>query len=262
MIVIKYGGHALPDPGSVDPALELIAQEHREGKKIVLVHGGGPQINAALAVRGLGKEMVGGYRKTSPEVFAVVQEVLSGQVLRSIVNQLIHLGVNAVGLSAADGETIRAEKMHVEVDGTLTDIGLVGDVKNSNPALLKQLLADGYLPVISPIGVDTNGQGLNLNADLVAGVIGGALGAERVLYMTDVSGIYRNWPDANSKIDSICVDELRSLAPLFSEGMVPKVKSAINAIESGAQAVRIFDGRNISELRAALADSGGTLVVP
>lgn len=262
MIVIKYGGHALPEPGSIDPALELIAQEHRAGKKLILVHGGGPQINAALSARGLGKEMVAGYRKTSPEVFAVVQEVLSGQVLRSIVNQLVHLGINAVGLSAADGEIVRAEKMLVNLHGALTDVGLVGDIKSSNPALLIQLLADGYLPVISPIGVDVAGQGLNLNADLVAGAIGGALKAERVLYMTDVSGIYRNWPDASSKIDSICVAELRSLAPSFSEGMIPKVKSAINAIESGAQAVRIFDGRDIAELRAALADSGGTLVVP
>lgn len=262
MIVIKYGGHALPEPGAIDPALELIAHEFTTGEEIVIVHGGGPQINAALALRGLDKEMIGGYRRTSPEVFEVVQEVLSGQVLRSIVNQLVALGVNAIGLSAADGETVRAEKMLVNVDGTPTDIGLVGEVISTNPALLRTLIAERYLPVISPIGVSADGQGLNLNADLVAGALGGALSAERVLYMTDVEGIYRNWPDVNSKIDSICADELQSLLPTFTEGMIPKVTSALSAIASGAQAVRIFNGKTLSGLQAALADTGGTLVVP
>lgn len=262
MILIKYGGHALPQPGSVDPALELIAHEHNSGKKIILVHGGGPQINAALALRGLGKEMIAGYRKTTPEVFQVVQEVLSGQVLRSIVNQLISLGVNAVGLSAADGEMIRAERMQVQVDGAATDIGLVGEVVSANPALLNELLDSGYLPVISPIGVSAKGEGLNLNADLVAGALGGALGAERILYMTDVAGIYREWPNLDSKIDSISANELAGLLPTFTEGMIPKVTSALHAIEAGARAVRIFDGREISSLKNALADIGGTLVIP
>lgn len=262
MILIKYGGHALPEPGEVDPVLGLVADLHKSGEKIVLVHGGGPQINAALDRLNLGKEMVGGYRKTSPEVFAVVQEVLSGQVLRSIVNQLIASGVNAVGLSASDGETIRAQKTLVDVDGTPTDIGLVGEVVSTNPALIQGLLHSGYLPVISPVACDTSGQGFNLNADLVAGALGGALSADRVLYMTDVAGIYRNWPDASSLIDSICAEELASLLPTFADGMVPKVKSALHAIESGAKAVRIFNGKDIKAVQDALADKGGTVVVP
>ena len=176
MIVIKYGGHALPEPGAIDPALELIAHEFTTGEEIVIVHGGGPQINAALALRGLGKEMIGGYRKTSPEVFEVVQEVLSGQVLRSIVNQLGALGVNAVGLSAADGETVRAEKMLVTVDGTPTDIGLVGEVISTNPALLRTLIAEGYLPVISPIGVSIHAMQKSLKLSILQ------------LYTTDVCG--------------------------------------------------------------------------
>jgi acetylglutamate kinase len=260
MIVIKYGGHALPEPGSVDPVLELIAQEFRAGRKLVLTHGGGPQINAALSQAGLVKEMVGGYRKTTPEVFEIVQEVLSGKVLRTIVNQLIALGVDAVGLSAADGSMIRAKQMSVTVDGLSTDIGLVGDIDVTDPTLLTLLLSAGKLPVISPIGVSTDGQGLNLNADLVAGALGGALQAECVLFMTDVSGIYRNWPDQSSLIEEISAAELTSIAPSFAQGMAPKVKAALAALSHGAQTVRIFDGRTGENLRLAFAGKGGTLV--
>ena len=260
MIVIKYGGHALPEAESNDPILELIAARHNVGEKIILTHGGGPQINSALALRGLGKEMIAGYRKTTPEVFEIVQEVLSGRVLRTIVNHLISLGINAVGLSAADGEMVRASRMSVEVDGIATDVGLVGDIASTNPALLLSLCEAGYLPVISPIGVDRNGQGLNLNADLVAGAIGGALGAEAVIFMTDVEGIYRNWPDKDSLITEISAQELADLAPTFADGMIPKVKSALAALQAGAKSVRIIDGREASHLADAFAGIGGTLV--
>ncbi len=262
MIVIKYGGHALPETGAVDQALAMIAKEHLKGKQIVLVHGGGPQINSALEQKGLVKEMVGGYRKTTPEIFEVVQEVLSGKVLRAIVNQLISLGINAVGLSAADGEMIRAERMLVEIDGVPTDIGLVGEVVATNPSLLHSLLTQNYLPVISPIGVNAKGIGLNLNADLVAGALGGAMKAQGVLYMTDVDGIYRNWPDESSLIDSICAAELESLLPTFTEGMIPKVTSALSALKAGSDAVRIFNGKDLVQLENAFNDAGGTLVVP
>ena len=262
MIVIKYGGHVLPEAGAIDPVLQLIAQEHKSGRKIILTHGGGPQINAALSKHGIAKEMVGGYRKTTAEVFEIVQEVLSGKVLRTIVNQLIAAGVDAVGLSAADGSLIRAEKMTVNVDGVARDIGLVGDIAQTDPSILHSLISLGKLPVISPIGVSTTGQGLNLNADLVAGAIGGAMEAESVLFMTDVAGIYRNWPDESSLISDISATELTKLSPTFAEGMVPKVKAALAAIESGAQSVRIFDGRNVAHLRDALNGSGGTLVRP
>ncbi len=262
MIVIKYGGHALPINGEPDTSLALLARKYQDGQKLVLVHGGGPQINAALATRGLVGEMLGGYRKTTPEIFEVVQEVLSGQVLRSIVNQLIGLKVNAVGLSASDGELIRAKQMSVEINGNLVDIGLVGEVVATKPDLLESLLQLGYLPVVSPIGVDESGQGLNLNADLVAGAVGGALKADRVLYMTDVDGIYRSWPDKSSLIDSISAAELEALLPTFTEGMIPKVTSALSALKAGAQAVRIFNGKDLVALERALSDTGGTLVLP
>lgn len=262
MIVIKYGGHALPEAGAVDPILAHIANCHKAGEKLVLVHGGGPQINAELKAHDIQSEFVGGYRKTTPETFEIVQRVLSGGVLRTLVNQLIGAGVNAIGISAADGSTIRATTMKPIVDGVASDIGMVGQISAVNPVLLNQLLQADYLPVVSPVACDDFGNGLNLNADLVAGALGGALTSDQVIFMTDVSGIYRNYPDPASLIETISVAELKELLPTFSEGMIPKVESAISAIEAGANSARIIDGRDIKNLVAALDSQGGTLVTP
>ena len=253
MIVIKYGGHALPKDGSTDPSLALIAQEFKKGGKFVLVHGGGPQINSELTLHGIVPEMVNGLRKTTPEVFAVVQKVLSGDVLRGIVNQLIGLGVNAIGLSSGDGALIRAQQTQYE-------LGLVGEVATVNTKILEDLISAGYLPVISPIGVSAEGKGLNLNADLVAGEIGGSLKAEKVLFMTDVAGIFRNWPDVSSLIDKIDLNELIEIAEIFKEGMAPKVKALITAVQSGAQSAYVFDGRSAENLRKAIHGELGTKV--
>ena len=260
MIVIKYGGNALPSDTSNDPVLEAIADAFLDGEQIVLVHGGGPQIDAALSEKGLGKEKIAGYRITSEQVFSVVQSVLSGQVLRAIVNYLIGSDVNAVGLSASDGGLIRAKKFKPIVDGKAVDVGLVGEVADVNPMILETLITEGYLPVISPVAVDENGIGYNVNADLVAAAIGGALRADSVIFLTDVAGIYRNWPDQSSLITEITIDELKEIAPSFSEGMIPKVAAAIKAIDSGAFAVRITDGTDLSCVLDALDDRGGTLV--
>ena len=175
MIVIKYGGNALPSDDSADPVLEAIADAFLDGEQIVLVHGGGPQIDKALNEKGLGKEKVAGYRITTAEVFEVVQSVLSGTVLRSIVNYLIGSEVNAVGLSASDGGLIRAKKFKPVIDGKSVDIGFVGQVDETNPMILESLITEGYLPVISPVAADEDGIGYNVNADLVAAAIAGAL---------------------------------------------------------------------------------------
>ncbi len=262
MIVIKYGGHALPKANEPDEILSVIARHHLEGNKVVLVHGGGPQIDAELTLHGIEKEMVSGYRYTTPEVFEVVQQVLSGQVLRTLTNGLTGLGVLSIGLSAADARLITAKKFSPAVDGVETDIGLVGDIDAVNPEILTLLLESGYLPVVSPVAVNASGQGLNVNADIAAGAIAGALQVDEVIFMTDVAGIYRNWPDINSVISEISKAELASLQPSFSEGMVPKVKAALNALESGAKKVRIIDGRNAANLANAFLGFGGTVVVP
>ena len=146
------------------------------------------------------------------------------------------------------------------VDGRQVDIGFVGQVDEVNPMILEGLITEGYLPVISPVAVDADGVGYNINADLVAGAIGGALRADSVIFLTDVDGIYRNWPDEASLIDEISIDELKQIAPSFSEGMIPKVAAAINAIDSGAFSVRITNGTDLSAVLDALDDQGGTLV--
>jgi acetylglutamate kinase len=254
MFVFKYGGHAIPEGASVDPSIEYLAKLVKSGVKLVVVHGGGPQINRELEIHGIKSEMIDGYRKTTPEVFEVVQRTLSGEVLRNLTNQFISQGINAVGISAGDGNLIRAKNVKPE-------LGLVGVVSAVNPELLKNLMAQGITPVISPIAVNSEGMGMNMNADLIAGAIGGALGAEAVLFSTDVSGIYRNWPDETSLIESINSKELSSIAISFEGGMIPKAQAAINAIESGAKSVRIFDGRKVANVIAAFEGKAGTLVL-
>ena len=254
MFVFKYGGHAIPEGASVDPSIEYLAKLIKSGVKLVVVHGGGPQINRELEIHGIKSEMIDGYRKTTPEVFEVVQRTLSGEVLRNLTNQFISQGINAVGISAGDGNLIRAKNVKPE-------LGLVGVVSAVNPELLKNLMAQGITPVISPIAVNSEGVGLNMNADLIAGAIGGALSADAVLFSTDVSGIYRNWPDETSLIELIDSKELSSIAVSFEGGMIPKAQAAINAIESGAKSVRIFDGRKVANVIAAFEGKAGTLVL-
>jgi len=254
MFVFKYGGHAISESETVDPIIVHLSKVIKSGAKFVVVHGGGPQINRELEIHGIKSEMVGGFRKTTPEVFQVVQRTLSGEVLRNLTNQFISQGINAVGISAGDGNLIRAK---IENPA----LGLVGVVAAVNPDLLRNLMAQGITPIISPIAVDSDGLGLNMNADLIAAAIGGALDAEAVLFSTDVSGIYRSWPDENSLIDSIKVDELVNISADFEGGMIPKAQAAINAIASGAKSVRIFDGRSVANLILALDGNTGTLVL-
>ena len=254
MIVFKYGGHAISEKEQRDPILGLLAKAIASGERIVLVHGGGPQINRELEIHGIKSEMLSGLRRTTPEVFAVVQRTLSGEVLRNLVNQLVGFGVNAIGISAGDGNLIRAEITNPE-------LGLVGEVSDIDISLLLTLLNEGLTPVISPVGVTREGIGVNMNADLVAGAIGGAMAADSVLFSTDVAGIYRNWPDVDSVIDVIEVDELIKIARGFERGMIPKAQSAIRAIKAGAKSVRVFDGRSVAGVQGALANTGGTLVV-
>jgi acetylglutamate kinase len=255
MILFKYGGHAISDKQGIDPVLVLIAKQIKSGKKIVIVHGGGPAITRELEIHGVKSEMIGGLRKTTPEVFEIVQRTLCGEVQRKLVNQLIALGIDAVGMTAGDGNVTRAKIAKPE-------LGLVGEVEFTNPDFLVALMERGVTPVISPISITASGQAVNMNADIIAGAIGGALGAESVLFSTDVAGIYRNWPDKDSLIVSISATELSEISKTFQGGMIPKAESAINAIKSGAKKVQIFDGREVSSVEFALQGEGGTLVSP
>lgn len=255
MILFKYGGHAISNIEGIDPALEVLAKLIKAGEQIVIVHGGGPAINRELAAHGVKSEMIGGLRKTTPEVFEIVQRTLCGEVLRKLVNQLISLGINAVGISAGDGQLTRARIAD-------PNLGLVGELVSTNPKFLFDLLGSGFTPVIAPISITEQGSAVNMNADIIAGALGGAISAKSVLFSTDVAGIYRKWPDTESFIETICVDELVAISKDFSDGMIPKAQAAINAISSGAKSVRIFDGRDALNIEAALAGQVGTLVVP
>lgn len=260
MIVIKYGGHVLEGSLENDSVVETIAKYQLSGGKVVVVHGGGPAINAELSIHGVETTMLSGYRVTTPEVMHVVQETLSGSVLRTLTNKFISHGVNAVGLSSGDGQTLRARRFLPTISGVSTDIGLVGEADSTDSTLLNLLIDHGYLPVISPVGVQGDGVALNINADLATGSIAGSLGASEVLFVTDVAGIYRNWPDPNSLIDQISLRELVELAPTFSGGMAPKIKAVITALESGAKKARVIDGSRSSNLQQAFAGLGGTVV--
>jgi len=259
MIVIKFGGHAMSDEHGA--FAQAIADAMSSGVTPVVVHGGGPQIGEALKIAGIESQFVGGFRVTTPEIFDVVEKVLAGEVGPAVAQSLLSRGVDAVALSGRTSGTLIAKPLTTLVDGTSVDLGRVGVITEVNPASVKDLVSTGKVPVISPIASDSEGSiGFNVNADLAAAAIAGALDAEWLIIMTDVEGIYRNWPDKNSLISSITADELESLKSTFSEGMAPKVQACLDAIEAGAKAVRIIDGTNPSALKSALLGEGGTLV--
>lgn len=266
MIVIKFGGHAMTDAEglfakAVQGALDF-------GEDCVIVHGGGPQIDAALKTEKIESEFKGGFRVTSPEVFAVVQRVLSGQVLRNVVAQLRSAGLNAVGLTGRDGGMLIARKITQLVNGTEVDLGQVGEIVRVDTAVLESLIDSGFLPVVSPIATqgdethEDSSTGLNVNADLAAAAIAGAMSASSLIFMTDVPGIYKNWPDTSSLISTIRAQELEAIKDQFTEGMAPKVLACLNAIESGAHSVRVIDGTDPESFALALRGIGGTLVLP
>ncbi len=266
MIVIKFGGHAMSDAEglfakAVQGALDL-------GEDCVIVHGGGPQIDAALKEANIEPEFNGGFRVTSPEVFEVVQKVLSGQVLRDVVAQLRNAGLNAVGITGRDGGLLIAKKLNNLVNGTSADLGQVGEVVRVDKAILDSLIDSGFLPVVSPIAIlgdethEDSNTGLNVNADLAAAAIAGALQASSLIFMTDVPGIYKNWPDTSSLISSIRVSELEAIKGEFTEGMAPKVAACMSAIHAGAHSVRVIDGKDPMSFALALRGIGGTVVLP
>ncbi|MEY3714740.1 MAG: acetylglutamate kinase [Actinomycetota bacterium] len=252
MIVIKFGGHAMGENSA--SWMRELALRFKAGERFVIVHGGGPQIDQELKIRNIEKKMINGFRYTDSETMKVVEMVLTGTVLRSVVRSLIKAGLPAVGITGSDTALLEVDYKDKE------KLGLVGEVNKVNPKLLHDLLDMGYLPVVAPVANDSNGTALNINADLAAGAIAGALRATQMLFLTDVRGIYANWPDQSSLIQSIGVQQLKNIT--FSEGMVPKVEAAINAIESGALSSRVIDGKSIEAFVSALNGEGGTWVHP
>jgi len=260
MIVVKYGGNAMRDEngGFATAISDAIA----DSIEIVIVHGGGPQINEALDNKGIQSQWVAGLRVTTPETFQIVEDVLANKVGPSLVASLKAAGVNAQAISGRALPTLFAEKKCVEIDGHKHDVGLVGEITHVDPAQILELLKAKVTPVLAPVSSSKDGLiGYNVNADFAAAAVASALHASTLIMMTDVPGIYRNWPDKNSLIDKINVVELEQIKSTFSEGMRPKVQATLDSLSYGVKAVRIIDGTNPQTFSQALAGKGGTLVM-
>jgi len=241
---------------------KAISAAQKAGEQVVVVHGGGPQIDAALDAKGIVSTWIGGFRVTTREIFDVVEDVLVNQVGNEVAATLGKAGIKAQSMSARTLPTVIANRRTQLIDGTAADLGFVGNVQKVDPAALLELLDKGIVPVVAPVSSDEDLQtGLNVNADFAAAAIAAALGASSLIVMTDVAGIYRNWPDKDSLIEKISATELESIKFGFAEGMAPKVQAALDALSFGAKAVRIIDGTDPDSFASALAGQGGTLVV-
>lgn len=241
VVVVKYGGNALAG-ASDDDALQLFAQDivlmRQVGMRPVVVHGGGPQINDLLARLGKQSEFREGLRVTDGETIDIVRMVLIGQVNPQLVAAINVHGPLAVGVSGEDAGLIRAVARNA-------DLGFVGDVESINPTILNALLDDGFIPVVATIGTNSEGQAYNINADTVAGAIAESLGAEKLVYLTDIEGLRRVLDDPTSLIRQTTPDELDALTAdgTIAGGMIPKVESCTHAVRHGVRRAHILDGR-------------------
>jgi acetylglutamate kinase len=237
-IVVKYGGHAMTDPHLASLFADDIVLMHAVGIRPVVVHGGGPQISDLMERLGLTPVFKDGLRVTDAESLDVARMVLVGKIGRDIVSAINVHGPLAVGLSGEDAGLILASARH-------PDLGFVGDVEAVNPAILERLLAEELIPIVSTIGSDVAGQAYNINADTVAGAIAQSLGAEKIVYLTDVEGLLRDVDDPSSLIGRVGAADLQALvdAGTLRGGMIPKIAACIHAVESGVGSAHIVDGR-------------------
>ena len=257
VVVIKYGGNAMTDDTLKTAFADDVVALRRAGVRPVVVHGGGPQISAMLKRLGISGEFTGGFRVTTPEVLDVVRMVLFGQVGRELVNLINAHGPYAVGMTGEDARLFTAVRRRALVDGVDTDIGLVGDVDRVDSGLLRELLAAGRIPVISTLAPDAAGVVHNINADTAAAAVAEALGAETLLMLTDVEGLYTRWPDRSSLVREIDVATLTGLLPTLQEGMVPKIEACLRAVDAGVPSAHVIDGRVAHCVLRELAGSQG-----
>ena len=263
-IVVKFGGNAMVDDDLKAAFAEDMAYLHFAGIRPVVVHGGGPQISARLKELGIASSFAGGYRVTTPETMSVVKDVLTTQVSVELADLVDGHGDLSTILSGETGGLFTAERRGAVVNGELVDIGLVGDVTRVNPQPVLDALSAGRIPVISSIAPDADGQLHNVNADSAAASLAIALGAAKLVVLTDVAGLYRDWPNRDSLVSIIDVDELRELLPTLESGMIPKMTACLEAVEGGVAKAAIIDGRvPHSILLEIFTSSGiGTEVVP
>jgi acetylglutamate kinase len=264
IVLLKYGGNAMIDDDLRRAFAEDVVFLRYAGLRPVVVHGGGPQISAHLDRLGMESTFAAGLRVTTKETMDVVRMVLTGQVNREIVGLINAHGPFAVGISGEDAHLLTARRVHAEVDGEQIDLGQVGEVDAVNPGAVRALIADGRIPVISSVARSDSGEVLNVNADTAAAAIAMALGAAKLVFLTDVAGLYANWPASTEVISQLTADELADLLPSLSDGMIPKMSACLAAVRGGVPQVHVLDGRQPHAILLEIfTDSGiGTMVVP
>ena len=264
IVVVKYGGNAMTDD-ALKPAFAADMVFLRTvGLRPVVVHGGGPQISAMLKRLGLPGEFKGGFRVTTPDTMDIVRMVLVGQVGRELVGLINSHGPLAVGMSGEDAGLFTAARRTVLVDGVATDIGLVGDVVARQPGAVLDLMDAGRIPVVSTVAPDVDGVVHNVNADTAAAALAIALGASKLVMLTDVEGLYANWPDRNSLLSRVSADALEEMLPTLESGMVPKMEGCLRAVRGGVAAAHVIDGRipHSVLLEIVTTEGVGTMIVP
>ncbi|WP_063729066.1 acetylglutamate kinase [Streptomyces sp. RTd22] len=264
-VVIKFGGNAMVDDELKAAFAQDVVFLRHAGLRPVVVHGGGPQISAQLDRHGLVSEFKAGLRVTTDDAMDVVRMVLAGQVQRELVGLLNQHGPLAVGMTGEDAHLMSATKHFAEIDGEQVDIGRVGQITDIDTGAIQALLDDGRIPVVSSIARSSDdGHVYNVNADTAAAALAAALNAETLMVLTDVEGLYADWPDSDEVISQLGASELEKLLPELASGMVPKMQGCLHAVRNGVTNARVIDGRvQHSILLEIFTDEGiGTMVVP
>jgi len=265
-VVIKYGGNAMIDDTLKRAFAQDIVHLRLLGLHPVVVHGGGPQISDMLSRLGIESEFRGGLRVTTPEAMDVVRMVLTGQVSRELVGLINDHGPHAVGLSGEDAGLLQAKRRHATVDGEAVDVGLVGDVVKVNPAAVLDIIEAGRIPVVSTVAPDIDDPTtvLNVNADTAAAALAVALRARKLIVLTDVEGLYRNWPDRDSLVRQITASSLEELLPSLESGMKPKMEACLRAVRGGVPQAHVIDGRQAHSMLSEIFTTAGigTMVMP
>jgi acetylglutamate kinase len=264
VVVVKFGGNAMVDAELQKAFAEDMAYLRWVGIRPVVVHGGGPQISARLAELGIESEFRGGFRVTTSETISIVRDVLRDQISAQLATLIQNAGAKTLVMSGEDANLFRAEKTALETEDGPVDIGLVGEVTQVNPRIVLEALEAGKIPVISTVAPTTAGELLNVNADLAAAALAVALGAEKLMVLTDVPGLYSDWPNRDSLVSEITSKELETMLPTLESGMIPKMQSCLKAVQGGVPTAHVIDGRTPHSILLEIftVTGVGTIVLP